>query len=146
MFLVFFCAIEYAYSQNEKKNYFGVHYLLGSCNYSSSKHDGTNYYGIELDYKYRYSENSELCLGITATVNNMTQTSSHSWHQSYPGGSSGGVDTSYYGDQLYIFSLPVHFKRHFLQYFFIGGGPSLNIHPSKSYKSGLAVAVTPRGQ
>ena len=161
MFIVILCTIGYVYGQNKKKNYFGVHYLLGSCNYSNVNHEGKNYYGIWLDYKYRYSENSELCLGITATVNNMSQSSSNSWHQSYPGGSSGGVNTSNYGDQLFIFSLPVHFRQYF-HYFFIGGGPCLNLHPSKGYKwgigvevnagveyvfkSGLAISVSPQGQ
>ncbi len=170
MLMVVFCMVACVYGQNERKHYFGLQYLTGACNYhssssgigSSQKYDGTNYYGMGLEYRYRSSENTELCFGITATVNNMGFTSTYSWHQTTPWGSGGGTNTSYYDDQFFMFSLPIHFEHHFLKYFFIGGGPSLNIHPSKGYKwgvgleinvgaeymfkSGLTVSISPRGQ
>ena len=140
------------------KHYLGTHYLLGTCNYHnrsfgvglSKEYDGTSYYGSGVDYRYRYSEKNELCLGIRATVNKMTSTSSHR--------SRSGKT----GDVLYIFSLPIHFRHHFFQYFFISGGPCVNIHSNMGYnwgigleataglehtfKSGLTLSISPMGQ
>lgn len=170
MLLVISCMIVCVYGQNERMHYFGAQYLIGVCNYHSGSvgigaseiYDGTSYYGMGIAYRYRKSEKTELCLGVTATVNKMGLTSSHSWQQTTPWGSGGGTNTSYYDDQLYMISLPVHFRFHFLKYFFIGGGPCLNIHQSKGYKwgvgleinvgaeymfkSGLTVSFSPRGQ
>jgi len=170
MLVVVLNTIGWVYGQNESKHYFGAHYLIGSCDYhsssfgigSSKEYNGTNYFGLGFDYRFWGSEKTELCFGITATVNKMILTSSHSWQQQTPWGSGGGTNTSYYDEGFVIFSLPIHFKHHFFKYFFIGGGPCLNIHQSMGYKwglglevnagveyvfkSGLTVSVTPRGQ
>ena len=129
------------YGQNERKHYAGLHYSFGACNHyrsrfsSSKEYNGTNYYGIGVDYKYRYLESSELSLGIIATVNNMILTSTIKCCN------GAGTNILYNGDSFFIFSFPVHFKYHFPKYFFIGGGPCLNIHPSMGYKRGVGIEV-----
>ena len=136
--MIVFCVIGKVHGQSERKHYFGAHYLLGYHNYNSSsvklgsskEYEGTSYYGLGLDYRYRFSENTELCLGISATINKMVLTSSQI-----------GGSTSYYDDALPIFSLPVHFRHYFSNYFFIGGGPCLNIHQSMGYKGGIGIEI-----
>ena len=137
--IAIFCTLVNVHSQNEKKHYFGVNYLFGSCEYkgvglgglysSSTELNGTSYFGLGLDYRYRYSENTELCYGITATINKISSKIPWSSGPSYPDGN------------FAIFSLPVHLKYHFLNHFFLGGGPCLNIHPSRGYKSGLGFEI-----
>jgi len=161
MLIVVFYTIGYVYGQDEGNHYFGVYYLLGTCNYSysntgfsSESYDGKNYYGLGLDYRYWRSENIEISLGIATTKNKKVLT-----YTQYPIIGGGGTMTSYYNEDFVMLSLPVHFKYHFLKYFFIGGGPNLNILPSigagveinagieyNIFKSGLTVSVTPRWQ
>ena len=170
MLIIVSYTIANVYGQSEQKHYFGAHYLFGTCNYhngsfgigSSKEYDGTKYFGLGFDYRFWSDEKTEFCFGITATVNKMLLTYSYGWHQQTQWGSGGGTNTSYYDEGFVIFSLPVHVKRHFLKYLFIGGGPCLNIHPSMGYKwglgveinagmeyifkSGLTVSLTPRAQ
>jgi hypothetical protein len=53
----------------------------------------------------------------------------------------GGSYTSIYRDKLFIFSLPLHIKYHFLKYLFVEGGVDLNYHPSKGYKYGAGLSA-----
>jgi hypothetical protein len=158
IFLVFFCTINYAHGQ-EKKYYIGAHYSFGSHNYwednasvgSYSKQEGTNYFDIGFDYKYRTSENMEILLGLTATLYSYRESTAYS-------------KDAQYEKSFAVFSLPIHVKLHFLRYFFIGGGFNfsksirrvysnkggigfeLNAGAEYSFKSGLAVSVTPLKQ
>ena len=54
---------------------------------------------------------------------------------------SDGRSNHYYDDNLFIFSLPLRLKYHFLKYLFIDGGASVNYHPSKGYKWGVGFGV-----
>ena len=140
MLMVVLHTIGYVYGQNDSKHCFGVQSLLGSCNYhgyqyrsagfSRSDYEGTNYYGLGLCYRYRYSEKNELCFGITTTFNNMIEN-----HTSW------GSSTSSHNVTAVMFSFPVQFKQNFQKYFFIGGGPCLNIHPNMVLKEKWSIGL-----
>jgi len=148
------------YGQNEEKHYFGAQYLYGACKYhsgsSGKQYDGTYYFGLSFDFRFRYTEKTEISLGLTATLNKI-DLNGYAW-----GGNGGGGGSYYFEERFGLLSLPVQFKYHFLNYFFIGGGPCLNMHMTNTnkwgfgleinggmeyvFKSGITISLTPRRQ
>ena len=129
------------FCQSDRKNYIGINYSFGSIDYksnrtgffSSSNYEGKSYRSIGFDYRYRISENVDFCTGLIYTNNILTlRTRQHF---------SDGRSNHYYDDNLFIFSLPLRLKYHFLKYLFIDGGASVNYHPSKGYKWGVGFGV-----
>ena len=163
--LIIICGATSGYGQVERKHYIGGHVSYGVSDYSSESDNSTlfgsksyagdNYLTIGLDYSYRDSEVFEIGTGISVTFNDMTISSTY-WN--FGSGSS----SSESDDQFFIFSVPLHLKFHFLKYLFVGGGLSLNYHPSKGYtwgvggnisigaeytfRSGLTVSISPEIQ
>ena len=127
------------FCQSDKKNYIGINYSFGSIDYksnrtdffSSSNYEGKSYRSIGFDYRYRISENVDFCTGLIFINNILTLGTSHL--------STGGSNYNNYDDNLFIFSLPLHLKYHFLKYLFIDGGASINYHPSKGYTWGIGL-------
>ncbi|MDR0681778.1 MAG: hypothetical protein LBG15_08025 [Dysgonamonadaceae bacterium] len=139
-------ATENTYAQEERKNYIGVNYSFGRNDYNrngitfggfgaSHKYEGNDFKSITIEYARRTTSNTEFCTGLTAIFAYLATTST------YNSISGGGSNTSNYRDKIFIFSLPLHLKYHFLKYLFVEGGLDLNYHPSKGYEYGAGLSV-----
>jgi hypothetical protein len=134
-------ATENTYAQKEKKNYIGMNFSFGWNDYNrngitfggfgeSRKYEGDNFRSIAIEYARQTAPNIEFCTGLSATGAYLTTTTS-----------TYGSNTSNNRDEIFIFSLPLHLKYHFLKYLFVEGGVDLNYHPSKGYKYGAGLSA-----
>jgi hypothetical protein len=123
------------YGQEKKKHYVGGHFSYGKANYSADRWDsssnkeytGKDYFTLAIDYAYRTSENTEFCLGLSATLMKMDFENTVYWNRfSYT-----------YDDSFGIFSIPVGMKYYVGKYFYGSAGLSFNYHPYKGYRWGL---------
>jgi hypothetical protein len=137
-------ATENTYAQKEKKNYISVNCSFGWNDYNrngmtfggfgaSHKYEGDDFKGIAIEYARQTAPNVEFCTGLTATAAYLATASTY-----ISGGSS---NTSNNKDEIFIFSLPLHLKYHFLKYLFVEGGVDLNYHPSKGYRYGAGLSA-----
>jgi hypothetical protein len=126
------------YGQEKKKHYIGGHFSYGKANYSASKWSytsnkestGKDCFTLAIDYAYRTSENTELCLGLSATLTKMN-------YYNYK------INTSYmYLDSFGIFSIPVGMKYYVGKYFYGNAGLCFNYHPYMGYTWGLGGFVS----
>jgi hypothetical protein len=145
-------AIIYAtdtYAQEGKKNYVGVSYSFGSSTYNrndlASGISGTemtgsdNFESITIEYARETNPNVEFCTGLTVTSAYLATI-----YTSHPLVAGSSSRTSIYRDKVFIFSLPLHVKCHFLKYLFVEGGVDLNYYSGKKdyrYGAGLIAGI-----
>jgi hypothetical protein len=139
-------ATEHAYAQKERKNFINVNYSFGWNTYSRNgttvggfgtwrDYEGDDFKSIAVEYARRTASNTEFCTGLTAISAYLATTTSN--YYSMPNG--GGSNTANYRDALFILSLPLHLRYHFLKYLFVEGGLNLNYNPSMGYKYGAGL-------
>jgi len=75
------------------------------------------FYTIGLNYSEAISKRWDVCSGLEYTSNSMTVIP----------GSFGGYEIGRYPADLMLFTIPVQFKYHLGKFFFVNGGPLLNI-------------------
>ncbi|GHT48829.1 hypothetical protein AGMMS49982_00910 [Bacteroidia bacterium] len=160
--LIIICGTINVHAQNEKRNYLGGHVSFGKSNYSSDDrigdavnrdYTGINYFTFGFDYSHRDSGGFEVGTGISVTSNKMALVSNLMFAQN---------NKFKYDETLFIFSIPVNLKLHFLKYLFVGAGLSFNYHPRMGYtwgvggkinigaeytfNSGISVSISPEMQ
>ncbi|MDR1156288.1 MAG: hypothetical protein LBL04_16415 [Bacteroidales bacterium] len=94
--------------------------------WTSNVYEGDDFKSIAIEYSRQTAPNTEFCTGLTATVAYLVNTRHY----------------SNYKDDMYIFSLPLHLKYHFLKYLFVEGGLNLNYNKGKGgYKFGAGLSA-----
>lgn len=126
------------YPQTDKRHYLGSHLSYGIASYSESrltfsgneKYEGKSYYSLGIDYTYRTSQTTDIGLGVTASIFQLSLLST-----TY---GVGGNSNSYnYEESLVMFSVPFFMKYRFGKYFYVSPGIRFNYHPDLGYSWGL---------
>ncbi|MDR0507892.1 MAG: hypothetical protein LBH32_13900 [Dysgonamonadaceae bacterium] len=119
------------YAQKERKYFLGSHFSFGKSEYypygnsGGSNYKGRSYHTIGIDFGYKVSADAvEFYTGLFATNVALSYNSVlHGWSES-----GNGTRTTVNDGNFRIFSVPVHFKYHFLKYLFADFGVSANLN------------------